>query len=807
MYKYRKALSALLVAAFMFNFVSCRKGGEESVSDETYETSDDGTLILTEESRWFEQERSYYDIYQNDYHQTMCWAKLCTSEYIYAIEMGENFIGTSWNDYVYESETKLLKLDYAGSIVSEIDLSEYNDTQSMNRTTIAGAFLWNDEFYIAVDETEYTSYENTVKFVKIDTENNSVAEEMVIDGLSEFENRESAFPRDFFEYDGKLVVVCYDYDNAVKIGLVSEDGSVDEIDVSSFITENFITSYGASRMLDDRMLLIRCDSFEDGVYFLLDLETSEITAIPDDEVLRDFENAFIFSDMPSQVGLYYSDDYGVYKYNYEENSKETVLLFNDCNCNRNELGSLEFISATDDGFVFWGMKMSGYMNARWMSIKLVPSEFDAREGKIILKAACLGSFFSEEIAEAIYRFNATSEEYYILLTEEFNRENFYDVYSGYVTAESERERLNNEINGEYQLSNALAISLIEGTGPDIIFNGYQYTQLNSSNCLLDLSQYFDAADGIDTSELLPAVISDTNYGGVYQIPITVSLAGMLYRDNPFEETAVTYDQYFNAVDTLNNGFDPFVWFSRQELFFELLDDYPSDFIEDGVVDFGEDGFRDIADYSALHSEWSLSAYPDFEASVVDSSPNVINYGYWSIPGIAHMASEYSEGIIPRIYGYPGNDGNSTPVIRCNTSVGISANCSHIDGAIEFLNLLFSYEIQSVDVNAISVNTRALVDKNQDVIADYNNFVEFYNNSSQVWDMGGDRAHAMRPITEEFVNSFEDALYDAQLVQAIDPEIRLILWEEIQMYFAGDRSFEDTVDVINDRAQTVVDERG
>lgn len=63
------------------------------------------------------------------------------------------------------------------------------------------------------------------------------------------------------------------------------------------------------------------------------------------------------------------------------------------------------------------------------------------------------------------------------------------------------------------------------------------------------------------------------------------------------------------------------------------------------------------------------------------------------------------------------------------------------------------------------------------------------------------------ITEEDIENYRAMLESADHTNAIDSEIYAIVCEEIQAYFDGSKTLDQVIEIINSRAQLVVDERG
>ena len=59
---------------------------------------------------------------------------------------------------------------------------------------------------------------------------------------------------------------------------------------------------------------------------------------------------------------------------------------------------------------------------------------------------------------------------------------------------------------------------------------------------------------------------------------------------------------------------------------------------------------------------------------------------------------------------------------------------------------------------------------------------------------------------EIIDDYIDVISTASTIKSFDPNIMIIISEEIPAYFADQKSIEDVAGIITKRAQTVVDER-
>jgi ABC-type glycerol-3-phosphate transport system substrate-binding protein len=257
------------------------------------------------------------------------------------------------------------------------------------------------------------------------------------------------------------------------------------------------------------------------------------------------------------------------------------------------------------------------------------------------------------------------------------------------------------------------------------------------------------------------------------------------------------------VNTICNGQDPVydhqLSYSRTEVATKLFANTSEMYINDGKIDVNTESFKAILDYC---KELPSKGY--FEGKDLDAEFEDIMYAKESMavqPTIVYGFYEY-EAVAAKypdvaICGYPSVDGR-TATIGSDMSVSVSSHSENLDACKEFLKVLLSDDIQSTIESNIPVNkncAKALAVKEIEL---NNYYVE--KNSDQQFAKTGD---LMDP-------SVADA-YIAELSKAttssfVYHNISLIIYEEIPAYFEGQKSFEEVCQIINDRAQKVLDER-
>ena len=159
-------------------------------------------------------------------------------------------------------------------------------------------------------------------------------------------------------------------------------------------------------------------------------------------------------------------------------------------------------------------------------------------------------------------------------------------------------------------------------------------------------------------------------------------------------------------------------------------------------------------------------------------------------------------------GYPVNGNNGTVVEPGELTLAISAGSEHKDIAWEFLSQFLTIEYQQDMTNGFPINKTAFV--NQLVLAQS---IEYEMNSdgsqnpvtkSQI-RFEGEEPIEIYQITKEQSDILLKLVEEASLGSAYDRTLHMILLEEVDSYFNGDKTVEETAEVMQGRTLAYIGE--
>lgn len=125
----------------------------------------------------------------------------------------------------------------------------------------------------------------------------------------------------------------------------------------------------------------------------------------------------------------------------------------------------------------------------------------------------------------------------------------------------------------------------------------------------------------------------------------------------------------------------------------------------------------------------------------------------------------------------------------------------IGACAEFVKTLLSEDIQAkIAMNDCFVlNRKAFCDAGTCAI-------EYYNNGGGIF-YNGFMGFVSGKYDEQDIDNIEDTILNCSKIRTDNPSISIILIEEMPAYFLDQKELDAVIAIIQDRAQTVLDERG
>ncbi len=782
------AVSAVLLFAMGMSIVACNVNGKNK-----------GAKVAAD-SEWYESEIYKINLgidTSKEVEQTFSWIAGADDENMVIVTKGRYMMPDSITT-VEEANP------YVIATVSVVDRK--------NNTTVRTINL-NDEISVMDDMTgaDYNDGKLTIKISGYDEKTYSVKtseKDLDIASGKVTDTREltsgSEVPVDkSFKLGGYTVdtmMLWNQTGSSVMLAVYSPDGNMNKVELKEHSAD--IYEVPLILPLNEKTALITAITNVGSKFFELDLENAKVKDA--DSAEYEWINADDLRNTKNIDGAtYFSTPLGIYKIDMEKKATEMVLDFSRCGINRTLLSSLEITDCKDGSYVLCGKKDYGNRYdankyaAEFYIVKLSKAAKNPHAGKTILELYAPYGHLDETVNDAILKFNETNGNCFIEVTNKYTP----NTSTEFMTVDSSDEYDNVMLNQKAEMSNRLAMDIMNGEGPDIIMNTGNLGQLNNDSYLIDLAPYFNDLDKEKYfTNLLEAAKKD---GKLYQMPVCYTIDGICTDKKNAGASGVgfTTEEYGKFVSTVLNGQEAIT--SGQAYYFAELFSCMSDkFIKEGKADFSGTDFKVLADYVKENVPEKAPSYSSENYPETNNKGSYIHC--YAISGYFYGLAEY-KGDDLTILGLPSADGRG-PAFQAYTSAGVSSQAPDKDACIEFIKLILSDEIQeNLAMQENYVLNREAFRKGGKAA------VEFYNGPAGDISFGYDMQTGAKlqnriKFSEKDIDNLESIILSVSGAWSQDQSVNLILIEEMPAYFTGQKSLEDVVKIAQDRVQKVLDER-
>ncbi len=812
MRKFKKTISVFLCLTIivMSTFMSgC--SGKKSIAKGKSET-------VSADDVWYEYKEVDIDFGYVNPQRMDVLDTVIVGDYAYIVVTGADYVDySSFTEEDYEtfdfSECEfndIIKVDFDGNVISktDADFKEFLNTDfaSMLNSRVEGDLI---KFMVS----DWGGY----KFAEIsfDTTTESFCD------YSEFNlpNPDEYNYTDFVPLnDGEWLVQRMNHTYTHCDFCILRDGEVIKEITTDTLREGLSYSTGYI-VLDNGNVLLTAVLEESGELAFAEINTStyEIALIEDLELNT---TIYLFANTINNGATYSIGNDGIHKFDAETYEDVVALSFNNCNFDMAGLGNPKVLDYTEERVVLTALVMKNHFlnssepDLEYRLMTLTKADTNPNAGKTVINVANAAENCPNSFYRAIFDFNESNENCFVKLVSLGN--------SDIMSSGTEDEAVANIAN----VSEEIKSEVMSATAPDIIFNAGDYWQLNSPEYFLDLCEFMGGENGIDESMYFYNVINAAKTGdSLYQMPLAFDVRGIAASSEyaPSNGKGYTYDEFTNLIYGPCNGIIPIASDSRIDFFnnnLSIMSDLFIDY-EGGRVDFSneifysyarfckdnipENGFTEEELYNKLMLQGMVIPSGVLgNVKVSDEMPSAL-YLY-GIGAYANLVTGTSDA---GLYGL-SCDGRG-PAISIPFTAAITACSADPECSWEFIKYLLSDEVQinlSYDyvnpINIDSVRNASLV-----AIAEMNEAYELNAQTVEMYAMSISEMYGkgIYNLDESAIDSYIELLKTAEYVIGNDYEVVSIIDEEVSAYFSGQKSIEEVASIINDRAQTVFDERG
>ena len=738
-------------------------------------------------------------------------------DYLVILTSGSYYIdydNIDWNTYNYN--------DYAINYIAVIDKETKETVNTINLTSLLGendyansAVYSGGKITLMASSWDPVTYDSLTKEISIDPASGNVLDTVELKGETNG-SIERTFQIGDYRIDTEYV-----WDESANtyynLYVTGPDGSKETVTLKEAGTD--IWDIAMILGLTDTTALVPCSTDDDNIYYELDLTAMKAEKV-DEEDYEWLDDVELYSAVTAPDGMvYFTDSTGISRLNVDEKEIETFFNFSWCGVNRSILTNLSVVDSSEDSFTLCGsyypseaFSRGRYSVGEFVIFEFTKADSNPHAGKDVLELYSPYGYIDETTAEAILEFNEDNGKYFIEVTDRYSDKDYYDEYdSDEINSDDDWEKF--DLDATAAMSNDLAMDIMNGDGPDILMNVSSYGQLNDDAYLADLSKYVGQ---LDSDKYFMNIIDGARTDGkLYQVPISFSIEGIQTDAAYAGDSGVgfTTDEYEDfLMDTLN-GED--VIPSGQALYFAKLFSNMSDkFIVNGKVDFSGPEFEALAEYVKDNVRETAKTYDEmynyddeyYYSSYMDESDSVAIYTTcYGFSTYFYNVSEL-EGDTA-ILGLPSADGRG-PMFSPNLSVAVSAQAYDIDACGEFVKTLLGDDVQ----RKVAMEDSFVV--NREIFREVGETaVEYYSGdgkselASYYYGFGGIDDSQPTIITMDMLDDLEEVVESCSRMSSSDASINLILIEEMPAYFSGQKDLDDVVKIMQDKIQTILNERG
>lgn len=431
-------------------------------------------------------------------------------------------------------------------------------------------------------------------------------------------------------------------------------------------------------------------------------------------------------------------------------------------------------------------------------LKKTPASEVVQKQTLVL--GCMG--LNQALQSAVVNFNKTDGEYRIEVREyaasvDWSQSSAVDDYSNAQTL------LNNDI--------------LTGNAPDLfVASDINLALFAQKGVIEDLNPYLENSSVVKRSDLIGSVLDAyTDSGILCTIPTSFSVSTLVGRTSEvgdevgwtLDEMIAYSEQYPDAVLYASAYRDLVL---RNCLVYDF-DSYVN--WETGECFFDSENFKRVLELAKQYPEepdWSISE-PTLLASheALLYSMSLYNFQVWQLAELM-----FGEPVTP--IGYPSANGAGV-VVSGTGGVCISATSSNKEACFRFIESMLTEEAQNDSMfmwgfpilqsafdsqleEAMVPNY--LLDENGDPALDENGEPIEISNYGYGWN---DVSFDLYSVSEEDAAAIRETINRISCAADYDEQIMNIIAEESGAYFAGQKSVDEVVDIIQSRVQMYVNE--
>lgn len=478
-----------------------------------------------------------------------------------------------------------------------------------------------------------------------------------------------------------------------------------------------------------------------------------------------------------EYDFYYKDDAGIYGYDIASKKSTKVMDYVASNISSDNSYSITPIAKDTMMGTTWdesGSKVVIYK-------KVDPSTITDKE------TITVGAMYVDDnVKKAAIAFNKKNNKYQI-------------EFKDYSNEEDPQTKMNADI--------------IAGNVPDILcLSGLSVDQYVEKGILEDLTSYYEKDSDVSADDMIPSVAKAMQIDGKYYYIAPGFYVNTLVgaAKTVGTEPGWTMDDLKKVLDE-NKDARPFYSENKNDNLYNFITMNISDYVDwsTGECTFDGQDFKDILEICnrGTNEETDYSEDSPSEPSLIKEGKVLLtNGGSLDMESVELYEAMFNGDIT--FIGYPNKDKDGS-YFSFDNQLGIYSKSKNKDAAWEFLKTFLTKEYQGNRNNLYSNPTRQdafdMLVKSKTATEKYTD--ELGNEVEPLetgwgWD---DLNVDIGPLTDKQAQMYIDLVNNTDKTGEYNNEIGNIITEEAKAYFSGQKSLDETADVIQNRVKTYVNE--
>ncbi len=495
--------------------------------------------------------------------------------------------------------------------------------------------------------------------------------------------------------------------------------------------------------------------------------------------------------------FYYTDGDALYAWRQGAEEPERVMSWVESGVDANSLTAFSFL---EDGRLA-AVTNSGNSYAQKAHLDLLsPTDAASLPERTVLNLSSL--YPLSDMRDDIARFNRESDSCYISVKE-------------YIS-----DYLNSSPAILDQAMLRLNVDMTTGNGPDIlVLHPYlPVRRMEAAGLLEDLWPYIDADPELSRDALMARPLEAMEYkGGLYRVADSFSLKTIVgLKSVVGDRMSWTYDDFWDALNTIPDGSAAAGYGSKNFVLQQLIEHDAESFIdwENGTSRFDSEEFRALLELCNRFPDEMDNDYI-LEVALYNREQVLMDTSIWS-PDRFQYYIELSGGDASFV-GFPNETGRAGTCFWLEGALAITAASERKEEAWSFLRMFLlpgieegatlkeNDQLESFPINRADFE-RTMEQARTPVMGTRNGVlqeVHRYNTGFTYFDL--DVTIPIDALTQEEYDLLM-ALYNAaEGTTDYDRNLINIITEQAGVYFAGDRSLDDTVAAIQSRVGLYLNE--